>query len=102
MRLWVKHARQVVRIISDADPRREYLAGLAQKDCKLAILEEQNGIGLSVIIDEWDLKKLNKICIILFRLIFLRDNVSDKCFSNANWFQGKDWLLILAMIMKWN
>ena len=52
MRLWVKHARQVVRIISDADPCREYLAGLAQKDCKLAILEEQNGIGLSVIIDE--------------------------------------------------
>lgn len=52
MRLWVKHARQVVRVISDADHCKEYLAGSAQKDCTLAILEEQNGIGLSVIIDQ--------------------------------------------------
>ncbi len=54
MRLWVKHARQVVRIVSDSDACREYLAGTAQKDCKLAILEEENGVGLSVIIDQWD------------------------------------------------
>ncbi|KAK4026376.1 hypothetical protein OUZ56_015377 [Daphnia magna] len=51
MRLWVKHARQVVRVVSDADPCREYLAGPAQKNCNLAILEEKDGIGLSIIID---------------------------------------------------
>nr|CAH0099608.1 unnamed protein product [Daphnia galeata] len=52
MRLWVKHARQVVRVVSDADPCREYLAGPAQENCTLAILEEENGIGLSIIIDQ--------------------------------------------------
>lgn len=54
MRLWVKHARQVVRIVSDADPCKDYLAGTAQKDCKLAILEEKNGVGLSIIIDRYE------------------------------------------------
>jgi hypothetical protein len=52
MRLWVKHARQVVRVVSDADPCREYLAGTAQKNCTLAILEEENGNGLSIIVDQ--------------------------------------------------
>lgn len=51
MRLWVKHARQVVRVVSEADPCRDYLAGSAQKDCTLAILEEKDGVGLSILID---------------------------------------------------
>lgn len=52
MRLWVKHARQLVRIISDDEPCKDYLAGPAQQNCTLAILEENDGIGLSLLIDQ--------------------------------------------------
>ena len=52
MRLWVKNARQIVRVVAGEDIFKECLAGSAQKKCKLAILEERDGVGLSIIIDQ--------------------------------------------------
>ena len=56
MRLWVKHARQVVCVVADDEkPADElikgFLAGPHQNE--LAILEERDdGVGLSIIIDQ--------------------------------------------------
>lgn len=52
MRLWVKNARQVVRVVAEDDNFKDCLAGPEQKNCKLAILEERDGVGLSIIIDQ--------------------------------------------------
>lgn len=48
MRLLVKGARQLVRVVANGE---QQLAGLSQKNCNLAIMEECNGIGLSIAID---------------------------------------------------
>jgi len=48
MRLLVKGARQLVRVVANGE---QQLAGLSQKNCNLAIMEECNGIGLSIVID---------------------------------------------------
>ncbi len=50
MRLWVKGASQVVRVVANGEP---FLAGTAQKDCHLAIIEQQDGIGVSIVVDEY-------------------------------------------------
>ncbi len=50
MRLWVKGARQVVRVVANGETQ---LAGAAQSDCDLAILEEKDGVGVSIIVDEY-------------------------------------------------
>lgn len=49
MRLWVKGARQVVRVVANGETQ---LAGAAQSDCDLAILEEKDGVGVSIIVDD--------------------------------------------------
>ena len=52
MRLWVKNARQIVRVVAEEDVFKDCLAGSSQKNCKLAILEERDGVGLSIIINQ--------------------------------------------------
>lgn len=48
MKLWVKHARQVVRVVSNSEP---FLAGPDQHNASLAILEECDGDALSILIN---------------------------------------------------
>lgn len=57
MRMWIKNARQIVRIVADDSELNAVgcLAGSKQSDCNLAILEERDGVGLSVIIDQYDI-----------------------------------------------
>lgn len=49
MKLWVKHARQVVQVVSNSEP---FLAGSAQHDASLSILEERDKDALSVVINK--------------------------------------------------
>ena len=55
MLLWVKNARQVVRVVAEEDHIKDCFAGLQQKNSKLAVLEERNGVGLSIVIDKYDI-----------------------------------------------
>jgi len=54
MLLWVKNARQVVRVVAEDDNIKDCFAGAQQKNSKLAILEERDGVGLSIIVDQYD------------------------------------------------
>ena len=49
MKLWIKGARQVVRVVAN---KERMLCGIQQQNCNLAIIEETNGVGVSIIIDE--------------------------------------------------
>lgn len=56
MRMWIKNARQIVRIVADDSELNAVgcLAGSKQSDCNLAILEQRDGgVGLSIIIDQY-------------------------------------------------
>lgn len=55
LRLWLKNARQIVRVVQDDSQlnSKGCLAGPAQHNATLAILEERDGVGLSIIIDQY-------------------------------------------------